>query len=83
MLSGGVKCQMINPGAKLHARLKARHERASATVFFFPLIWKMRRLMLLWMRILVASIRMGLYKLRAWRELKMLKEVIESVWIAT
>ena len=43
----------------------------------------MQRSMLLWMWILVASIRMGLYKLRAWRELKMLKEAMESVWNAT
>ena len=83
MPSRGVKCHMINLGAKLCARLRAWCKRALASVFFFPLMWKMHRLMLLWIWIFIAAIRIGLCRLRAWRELKMLKDVVESVWMAT
>src|SRR5260370_22431045 len=70
--SGGMKWQIINLGTKLRAKLRAWCERASVTIFFLPSMWKMRRLMSCWIQILVAVIKMGLYKLRVQRELKML-----------
>src|SRR5260221_6520764 len=76
---GGVKKRIFNPGASWRARDRARCERASATVFFFPWIKKTWRAILNSRRIFTDEKIMGLYKEMAWMELKMLKEVLVSV----
>src|SRR5258708_37661535 len=76
---GGVKKRIFNPGASWRARGRAWRERASATVFFFPWIKKTWRSILNSRRIFTDEKIMGLYKGMTWRELKMLKEALESV----
>src|SRR5258708_25792831 len=70
---GGVKKRIFNAGASWGARDRARCERASATVFFFPWIKKTWRSILNSRRIFTDEKIMGLYKEMAWRELKMLR----------
>ena len=80
-LSGGVNWRIFDPGARLRARFRARCERASAIMFFFPSMWKMRKSMLCSIRILTAASRIGLYRSSARKLLKMENEDVESVWI--
>src|SRR5260221_4995920 len=76
---GGVKKRIFNPGASWRARDRARGERASATGFFFPWIKKTWRSILNSRRIFPDEKIMGLDKEMARRELKSLKEELESV----
>jgi len=56
----GVKKRIFSPGVRWQARDRAQHERASAMVFFFPLMKKMWRLILNWRQILTDEKIMGL-----------------------
>src|SRR5260370_24768161 len=78
-----MKGWIVSPGARLCAKLRAWQERASATTFFFPWMWKTCKSILCSIWILTAAIRMGLYMLRAQRELEIPNDVVESVWMAT
>jgi len=79
---GGVKKRIFNPGARWWARERAQHERVLAMVFFFPSMKKTWRSILDWRQILTDEKMIRLYKDIVQRELKMLREVLESVWMA-
>src|SRR5258707_3247393 len=80
--SRGTKLQIVSLGAISHAMPIKRQDRASATMFFFPSMKNTRRSIWCLIRVLTDSKMIGLYRSRAQRELKMLKEVEESVCMA-
>src|SRR5258708_29302641 len=80
--SRGAKLQIVSPGAIWCARPIKWRDRASATMFFFPSMKNTHRSIWCLIRVLTDSKMIGLYRSRAWRELKMPKEVEESVCMA-
>ena len=76
---GGMKCRIETSSTSFQTKSKERRESASAMVFCFPSIKNTQRSMPWSIQIEVADINTELYGLEAWSELKMLKELDESV----